>query len=126
MFTNDSAGNINLSLVNALIVFVPWIIYTSSQNLNLELQKQQRIDAYTFLVVKINYNYYNILLIIKKLLQYDNFEMREVILNSIFNQISYPNIITSFFVNFILIVFSDLDNEVIHEHITRYKYISFI
>ena len=46
--------------------------------------------------------------------------MREVILNGIMNQIRYPNIITHYFINFILIIFLEIENEIIQEQVTRF------
>jgi CCR4-NOT transcription complex subunit 1 len=48
--------------------------------------------------------------------------MRDVILNSIVNQIRYPNLITHYFIHFILLLFHEMDNETIQEHITRFDY----
>lgn len=37
--------------------------------------------------------------------------MKEVILNAIINQIRYPNLITLYFINFILLIFVEYDFE---------------
>lgn len=51
--------------------------------------------------------------LIAKLIRQSDFKMREVLLNSIINQIKYPNLFTSYFINFILLIFLDGENEVI-------------
>ena len=41
-------------------------------------------------------------LLILRLLRYSSFEMRQVILNCIFNQVTYPNRTTQFYLTFLL------------------------
>ena len=49
--------------------------------------------------------------LIMRLLRYSCPEFREIILNSIFNQIRYPNKISFFYLNFIFMQFAE--NEII-------------
>lgn len=44
-----------------------------------------------------------------------DYELRDVLINSILNNIRYPNQITFYFTSLILIIFSDVDNDAIHE-----------
>lgn len=59
---------------------------------------------------------------IQKLLKQSNGEMREQILNAIINQVRYPNLITHYFINFILHLFlldNDMEIAAIQDLITR-------
>jgi CCR4-NOT transcription complex subunit 1 len=102
-FFNSSSTVINVSVVNSFIVIIPWMIYSKSKP-NLTQVEELKNESHVLLA---------------KLLKQENLEMREVILNAIFNQISYPNIITNYFIEFILSMFVDFDSESIHEQITR-------
>lgn len=90
-------------MVTAFVLAVPWIIYGEYFNI-----KDNMIDIQKFYEIrKDSYN------LIAKLIRQSDFKMREVLLNSIINQIKYPNLFTSYFINFVLIIFLDGDNEVI-------------
>ena len=48
------------------------------------------------------------------------FEIREVLLNCVMNQIRYPNLLSQFFINLILTIFNDRNLGVLHEQIARF------
>ena len=54
-----------------------------------------------------------------KLIKESDFELRDAIINSMFNNLRYPNQITFYFTHLILLFFTNVDNEHIHEQIVR-------
>jgi len=89
--TKDSAleVKINQPVVNAFVLFVPWMIYKSNDD-------YQKINDWKMASYALFW----------KLLVSSNYQMRETLLNSIINQIRYPNPITFYFTNLIFYIFS--------------------
>jgi CCR4-NOT transcription complex subunit 1 len=80
---------INQPVVNAFVLFVPWMIYKSNDDY--QKVNDWKLASYT---------------LFWKLLISSNYQMRETFLNSIINQISYPNPITFYFTHLIFYIFS--------------------
>jgi len=93
-------------VVNAFVIAVPWMVNINYTNMTIDRQKfyEIRKESYQLFV---------------KLLRHSMLELRDIILNSIINHIRYPNLITYYFINFVLLIFLETDNENIQEHITR-------
>jgi len=93
-------------VVNAFVIAVPWMVNINYTNMTIDRQKfyEIRKESYQLFV---------------KLLRHSMLELRDIILNSIINNIRYPNLITYYFINFVLLIFLETDNENIQEHITR-------
>jgi len=90
-------------MVNAFVISVPWMIYHKSKNQTTDSQKIQQ-DSFA---------------LFKKLLMKSSFEMREALLNAIFNNLRYPNFITRYFMAFILLITNGSENEDLKEHVIR-------
>jgi CCR4-NOT transcription complex subunit 1 len=80
---------INQPVVNAFVLFVPWMIYKSNDD-------YPKINEWKMASYGLFW----------KLLVSSNQQMRETLLNSIINQIRYPNPITFYFTNLIFYIFS--------------------
>lgn len=54
-----------------------------------------------------------------KLIKEGDFELRDAIINSVLNNLRFPNQITFYFIYLILMIFTDVENDMIHEQIVR-------
>merc|ERR1712032_63626 len=54
-----------------------------------------------------------------KLIKESSFELREAIIDSILNNIRYPNQISFYFTKLIVMIFSEVDHDTIHEQIFK-------
>ncbi len=55
-----------------------------------------------------------------KLIKESDFELRDAIISSMLNNLRYPNLVTFYFTNLILLIFTEVDNDIVHEQIVRY------
>jgi len=109
---------INQPVVNAFVLFVPWMIYKSKDFIQDFFKALQGNDDYQ----KVNDWKMASYTLFWKLLISSNYQMRETLLNSIINQISYPNPITFYFTNLIFYIFSPQqtdDSEPLQEQIIK-------
>ena len=54
-----------------------------------------------------------------KLIKESDFDLRDAIINSMLNNLRFPNQITFYFIYLILMIFTDVENDMIHEQIVR-------
>lgn len=54
-----------------------------------------------------------------KLIKESDLELRDAIINSMLNNLRFPNQITFYFIHLILMIFTDVENDMIHEQIVR-------
>jgi hypothetical protein len=94
----DGIQQIDVSVVNAFVIAVPWMINYNFTNMVIDRQKFYEIRKESYQLFA-------------KLLRHSVLELRDIILNSIINNIRYPNLITYYFINFVLLIFLEMDNE---------------
>jgi len=91
-------------LLESFVLYVPYFIYTN-------LDKNQHRQVFD------TYKRESHMLFVKLIKESDH-ELRDSIINCILNNIRYPNQITFYFTYLILVIFSEVDHDAIHEQIT--------
>ena len=54
-----------------------------------------------------------------KLIKESDHELRDAAISSMLNNLRYPNCITFYFTHLIMLIFTNVDNEIVHEQIIR-------
>lgn len=104
-YKNDM--HINKMLLDSFVLYVPYFIYDQAQVEGLDHQQTEsyKHDSYMLFV---------------KIMKAADFELRDALINSMFNNLRYPNQITFYFINLLILFFTSVDNDQIQEQIIKY------
>jgi CCR4-NOT transcription complex subunit 1 len=101
ILTNSVGGNYNTALITSLVVYIGSMAIVQIQSNKATLNTSPAMDIYKQMSISLDA------------------EGRYIVLNTMANQLRYPNSHTNFFSFVLLNLFMDTDNEFIQEQITR-------
>lgn len=96
---------INVPLLESFVVYVPYFLYS---NLN-QNQNKNNFDLY------IDQSF----TLFMKILEWEDYELRNTVINAILNNLRYPNHITYYFISLILIIFTEMKINNLYEQIIK-------
>lgn len=104
-YKNDT--HINKILLDSFVVYVPYYIFSQQDRLDPNQLEEIKGASHMLFV---------------KLIKESDHELRDAAISSMLNNLRYPNCITFYFTHLIMLIFTNVDNEIVHEQIIRNLY----